>query len=225
MKLEGDYRFEAPAREVWDALFDTDILAAALPGCEKLERTGDTLVGDMSIKVGPITAKLTGKVKLEDVVEPTSYKMNIDGRGPQGFVNATATIALAADGDEATILKYSADANIGGKIASVGARLLDASARAVTKQSLENLHTNIKIRVGAKRMAAIPRIDVEKPAVPDAASPPVPAEPPAPAPEYKRAQAGEMAKAVAKEVGKTLLPAILLGVVVIAGLIYFFVIR
>jgi hypothetical protein len=224
MKLEGDYRFDAPAREVWDALFDTDILAAALPGCEKLERTDDMLVGDMTIKVGPITAKLTGKVKLEDIVEPTSYKMIIDGRGPQGFVNATATIALAADGDDATILKYSADANIGGKIASVGARLLDASARAVTKQSLENLHTNIKIRVGAKRMAAIPRIDVEKPVTPDPASPPAPAPPP-PAPEYKRAEAGEMAKAVAKEVGKALLPAIALAVVGIALLVYFFVVR
>lgn len=185
MKLEGDYRFDAAVQDVWDALFDPAVLAAALPGCEKLDLVDGAYVGEMTIKVGPISGKFTGKVQLEDKVEPEHYKMIVDGRGPQGFVKATAALALAGDGD-GTKLHYDADAQIGGKIASVGQRLIDASARAITKQALDNLHENIKRRVAEK------------------------------APVYKQAEAGDMAKAVAKEVGKTLLPVIIAGVVAVA---------
>jgi len=187
VKLEGDYRFDAAVQDVWDALFDPAVLAAALPGCEKLDLVDGAYVGEMTIKVGPISGKFTGKVQLEDKVEPDHYRMIVDGRGPQGFVKATAAIALAADGD-GTKLHYDADASIGGKIASVGQRLIDASARAITKQALDNLHENIKRRVADK------------------------------APAYKQAEAGDMAKAVAKEVGKTLLPAIVIGVVAVAAI-------
>jgi len=185
VKLEGDYRFDAAVQDVWDALFDPAVLAAALPGCEKLDLVDGAYVGEMTIKVGPISGKFTGKVQLEDKVEPERYKMIVDGRGPQGFVKATAALALAADGD-GTVLHYDADAQIGGKIASVGQRLIDASARAISKQALDNLHENIKRRVAEK------------------------------APVYKQAEAGDMAKAVAKEVGKTLLPMIVIGVVAVA---------
>lgn len=188
VKLEGDYRFDAAVQDVWNALFDPAVLAAALPGCEKLDLVDGAYVGEMTIKVGPISGKFTGKVQLEDKVEPERYKMIVDGRGPQGFVKATATIALAADGD-GTKLHYDADAQIGGKIASVGQRLIDASARAITKQALDNLHENIKRRV-AQKAAEVP--------------------------VYKQAEAGDMAKAVAKEVGKTLLPMIIIGVVAVA---------
>ena len=157
MKLEGDYLFEAAVQEVWDALFDTEVLAAALPGCEKLDLVDDALVGEMTIKIGPISGKFTGKVQFENKQEPSSYTMLIDGRGTQGFVKATATIKLAPEGNH-TKLRYEADAQIGGKIATVGQRLVDASARAVTKQSLENLHGNVKIRAAAHReaKAAVP---------------------------------------------------------------------
>jgi uncharacterized protein len=200
VKLEGDYRFDAAVQDVWNALFDPAVLAAALPGCEKLDLVDGAYVGEMTIKVGPISGKFTGKVQLEDKVEPSPagqeagalgsmtrghYKMIVDGRGPQGFMKATAAIGLAADGD-GTKLHYDADAQIGGKIASVGQRLIDASARAITKQALDNLHENIKRRVAEK------------------------------APVYKQAEAGDMAKAVAKEVGKTLLPMIVIGVVAVA---------
>ena len=188
MKLEGDYRFDAAVQDVWNALFDPAVLAAALPGCEKLDLVDGAYVGEITIKVGPISGKFTGKVQLEDKVEPERYTMIVDGRGPQGFVKATAALALAGDGD-GTVLHYDADAQIGGKIASVGQRLIDASARAITKQALDNLHENIKRRVAQKA---------------------------AEAPVYKQAAAGDMAKAVAKEVGKTLLPMIIIGVVAVA---------
>lgn len=145
MKLAGDYLFDASVQDVWDALFDPEVLAAAMPGCEKLELVDGDFVGEMTIKVGPISGKFTGKVRLEDKDEPRRYKMIVDGRGAPGFVKATATIALAPEGTS-TRLTYDADAQIGGKIASVGERLVDASARAITKQSLDGLHENIKIR-------------------------------------------------------------------------------
>ncbi|MFN0251996.1 MAG: SRPBCC domain-containing protein [Kofleriaceae bacterium] len=150
MKLDGDYVFEASVQDVWDALFDPQVLAAVLPGCEKLELVDGQYVGDIKVKVGPIQGKFTGKVDLFDKVEPTSYRMKIDGRGAQGFVNASATIELAGEGEK-TRIKYTSESNIGGKIASVGSRLVETSAKAIVKQSLEGLNENIKLRAAAYR--------------------------------------------------------------------------
>ncbi|HEX3764567.1 MAG TPA: carbon monoxide dehydrogenase subunit G [Kofleriaceae bacterium] len=175
MKLEGDYLFEATVPEVWSALFDPVILAAVMPGCEKLELVDGQYVGDIKVKVGPIQGNFTGKVDLKDKVEPRSYTMIVDGRGAPGFVKATAHVKLAAEG-ESTRVQYDADAQIGGKIASVGQRLIEASARAIVAQSMEGLHTNIKLRAAAHREAAA-RQAAEAPA-PAAAEPAaVPAEP------------------------------------------------
>jgi uncharacterized protein len=153
MKLTGDYLFEATVPEVWSALFDPVILAAVMPGCEKLELVDGHYVGEIKVKVGPIQGNFTGKVDLKDIVEPVSYTMVVDGRGAPGFVKATAAVKLAAEGD-ATRVFYDADAQIGGKLASVGQRLLEASARAIVAQSLEGLHTNIRLRTAAHREAA-----------------------------------------------------------------------
>src|SRR5215467_1397866 len=153
MKLEGDYLFEATVPVVWSALFDPVILAAIMPGCEKLDLVYGHYVGEIKVKVGPIQGNFTGKVDLKDKVEPESYTMIVDGRGAPGFVKATAHVKLAAEG-EATRVHYDTDAQVGGKIASVGQRLLEASARAIVAQSLEGLHTNIKLRAVAYREAA-----------------------------------------------------------------------
>lgn len=153
MKLEGDYLFEASVPEVWSALFDPVILAAVMPGCEKLELVDGQYVGEIKVKVGPIQGKFTGKVDLKDKDEPHSYTMIVDGRGAPGFVKATAAVKLAPEG-LATRVSYDTDAQIGGKIASVGQRLIEASARAIVAQSLEGLHINIKLRASAYREAA-----------------------------------------------------------------------
>src|ERR1043165_236284 len=153
MKLEGDYLFEASVPEVWSALFDPVILAAVMPGCEKLELVDGHYVGDIKVKVGPIQGNFTGRVDLKDKVEPESYTMTVDGRGAPGFVKATAQVKLFAEGG-APRVHYDTDAQIGGKIASVGQRLIEASARAIVAQSLDGLHTNIKLRAKAYREAA-----------------------------------------------------------------------
>ena len=153
MKLAGEYSFQASIQEVWDALFDPAVLAAVMPGCEKLEMVDGSYLGDINVKVGPIQGKFSGKVDLSDMVEPNSYKMVVDGKGSTGFVKATATINLESE-DTGTKVKYDADAQVGGKIASVGQRLIETSAKAIVKQSLEGLAENIKIRSEAYRAAA-----------------------------------------------------------------------
>jgi carbon monoxide dehydrogenase subunit G len=224
MKLEGDYRFDAKVKDVWDALFDPAVLAAALPGCEKLEKVDGQFVGEMKIKIGPVSGTFTGKVTLEDIDEPIRYSMIIDGRGNAGFVKARASVALAADGD-GTILRYDASAQVGGKLASVGERLIDASTRAIVKQSLEGLHENVKIRAAAVAVAAaaIAAAPVaESPVSPAAEAPPAPA--PAPEVVYKQVETSALAASVAKEVTRSLWPVFLvIGVVVIALVAWIFI--
>lgn len=177
MKLEGDYLFEATVPEVWSALFDPVILAAVMPGCEKLDLVDGAYVGEIKVKVGPIQGKFTGKVDLKDKDEPHSYTMVVDGRGAPGFVKANAAVKLTAEGSGTRVF-YDTDAQIGGKIASVGQRLIEASARAIVAQSLEGLHTNIKLRAAAYREAAAQQASapVVEPAAAVAAAPPTEAE-------------------------------------------------
>jgi uncharacterized protein len=226
MKLEGDYRFEASVQEVWDALFDPIILAAVMPGCEKLELVDGHYVGEIKIKVGPVQGKFTGKVELLDKDEPRSYRMIVDGRGAPGFVKANASVALEAEGD-GTRIRYDADAQVGGKLASVGQRLLEASSRAIVAQSLDGLHANIKLRAAARSAAAAKAEEAagagaaapEAPPESGAATPPAPeavvatepTKPPAPAaaPEAEPApvEASPPAPAPAPAVAETSEPA------------------
>ena len=225
MKLDGDYRFDATVKDVWDALFDPAVLAAALPGCEKLEKVDGQFVGEIKIKIGPVSGTFTGKVDLKDVDEPSRYTMVIDGRGSAGFVKATASVALAADGD-GTILRYHADAQVGGKLASVGERLIDASSRAIVKQSLEGLHTNVKIRAAAVAAAAAAAASAPAAAPDEAAAEPAPPAPPAPPPDvvYKHVETSALAASVAKEVTRSLWPVFaVIGVVVIALVTWLFI--
>jgi len=226
---------------------DPQVLAAVLPGCEKLELVEGSYLGEIKVKVGPIQGKFAGKVDLLDLDAPRSYRMVIDGRGAQGFVKATAAIALAPEG-AGTKITYTSEAQVGGKVASVGQRLVETSARAIVKQSLEGLHDNIKIRVAAyKAHAAAKPVEAPPPVVEAPSPPPVAEEAKAvvvepvaaiaveptpvavvedakpPVIEYKRADASKMASAVAKEVTKTLLPFILILAAVIAGLVYIMV--
>jgi carbon monoxide dehydrogenase subunit G len=145
VKLAGEYKFEAPIAVVWKALLDPIVLAAVMPGCEKLELVDDTYVGDLNIKVGPVQGMFHGKVNLSDVEEEKGYTMKVDGRGAPGFVKATAGVKLTPEGD-ATKMEYDADAQVGGRIASVGQRLIDASAKAIINESLEGLNANVKAR-------------------------------------------------------------------------------
>ncbi len=185
MKVAGDYTFDAPRDEVWTALQDPEVLAATMPGCDKLELVGENEYdGALNIKVGPVQGKFQGKIRLEDIDPPNGYTMLVDGKGAPGFVKATAGIRLTAEGAK-TRLDYDGDAQVGGRIASVGQRLLDSSAKAIIRQSLEGLNETLKARAAA------------------ATSPDAPTEV---LPTIQAPSQAEFAARVAKEVAKDLVP-------------------
>ena len=149
MKVAGDYRFDAPPQEVWEALLDPEVLTAIMPGCKKLELTGENQYeGVMDMKVGPVQGIFQGKVNLENLDPPNGYDLRLDGQGAPGFVKATAKVAIAADGN-GTNMTYEGNAQVGGRIASVGQRLLDSSSKAIIKQSLEGLNAQVVARSAA----------------------------------------------------------------------------
>jgi len=120
VKVAGEHVFSAGPQDVWDGLLDPEVLAATMPGCDKLELVGDNQYeGILNIKVGPVQGKFKGRIELEDIQPPTGYSMKVDGQGAPGFVKATAKIVLAGDGD-GTRMTYDGDAQVGGRIASVG---------------------------------------------------------------------------------------------------------
>jgi carbon monoxide dehydrogenase subunit G len=147
LKIQGEHRFGAPRQQVWQALLDPEVLARTVPGSQGLERTGDNeFSGELKIKVGPVQGAFQGKVALHDLVPPKSYTLKLDGRGAAGFVDGVGAIELEDDPAGGTLLRYDVDAQVGGRIAGVGQRLLDSSAKVITRQALEALDAQVQAR-------------------------------------------------------------------------------
>ncbi|MCS7040225.1 MAG: carbon monoxide dehydrogenase subunit G, partial [Caldilineales bacterium] len=147
MDLAGEYTFEAPREVVWDAIMNPDVLRNILPGCESLERVSDNEYnGTLNVRVGPVQGKFTGKVVLSDLQKPERFHLEIDGQGAAGFVRGGGDARLELR-DGKTVLLYEGKADVGGRIASVGQRLLDTSARSLTRQSLESLDRLIQAQL------------------------------------------------------------------------------
>jgi carbon monoxide dehydrogenase subunit G len=130
MDMSGEYRVSAPRDRVWDALNNPEILKQAVPGCTEMEKTSDTTFeAKVTAKVGPVKANFTGAVTLSDVNAPNGYTIRGEGKGgAAGFAKGGATVTLEADGD-GTLLKYTVSASVGGKLAQIGSRLIDATAK------------------------------------------------------------------------------------------------
>lgn len=147
MELAGNYTFTAPRETVWDSIMNPEILQNILPGCESLERISDTEYnGVLNLRVGPVQGKFAGKVLLSDLSQPESFHLDIDGQGAAGFVRGGGDARLEMM-DGQTVLTYEGKADVGGRIASVGQRLLDTSARSITRQSLESLDRLIQAQM------------------------------------------------------------------------------
>lgn len=145
MKMTDSQRIEAPRQEVWQALNDADVLKASIPGCQELEKISDTeFEAKVTLKIGPVKASFKGKVALEDIVEGEGYRIVGEGSGGvAGFAKGGATVSLEEDGPEATILHYDVDAKIGGKIAQLGSRLIDGTAKKLATEFFDNLAKSI----------------------------------------------------------------------------------
>jgi uncharacterized protein len=133
MDMKDSRVINASQAKVWAALNDPAMLKLCIIGCDSLEATTpDTFVAAMSVKVGPVSAKFKGKLQLENVQPPNSYTLKFEGQGgPAGFANGTAGVSLTAETASTTRLDYTANAMIGGKLAQVGSRLVDAAARKI----------------------------------------------------------------------------------------------
>jgi uncharacterized protein len=129
MELKGERLIPAPVDQTWAALNDPEVLKGCIAGCESLERVGDDgFAAVMAVKVGPVSARFKGNLKLSDVKPPNSYTIHFDGQGGvAGHGKGSADVSLAAEGRQ-TRLSYVARAQVGGKLAQVGSRLVDAAA-------------------------------------------------------------------------------------------------
>lgn len=139
MKMSGEYKIEAPREKVWAALNDPQVLKQSIPGCDEIEQTSDTsFTAQVTAKVGPVKAKFSGAVELTDIDAPNGYRISGEGKGgAAGFAKGGANVSLEEDGG-GTLLKYEVDAQVGGKLAQLGARLIDGTAKKMASQFFEN---------------------------------------------------------------------------------------
>lgn len=140
MDMTGEERIAAPREAVWKALNDTAVLKACIPGCESLERISDTeLEATVGVKLGPVKARFNGKVELSNLNPPLSYTITGEGKGGiAGFAKGGADVTLIEEGGE-TVLAYTVNADVGGKIAQLGSRLISSSAKKLATQFFEKL--------------------------------------------------------------------------------------
>jgi carbon monoxide dehydrogenase subunit G len=143
MEMSGQRKLPVARKVAWDALQDPQKIRAAIPGCESIERTPEGYTVVMKATLGPVSAKFKGKLWLENVVEPESYTLNFSGDGvAAGFANGAAKVKLAEDAGT-TMLDYAVKANIGGKLAQIGSRLVDSAARKIADQFFENFEREL----------------------------------------------------------------------------------
>lgn len=135
MDMTGEYRIEAPRERVWAALNDPEMLKQCIPGCQSVTKTSDTsFTAEVVAKVGPVKARFGGEVTLSDLDPPNGYTISGEGKGgAAGFASGGAKVKLEADGN-ATILRYEVNAKVGGKLAQIGSRLIDSTARKMAEE-------------------------------------------------------------------------------------------
>ena len=129
MKLSGSYQINLEKQKVWEALNNPEILRKSIPGCEEFTKDSDTeFSATATNKIGPFNASFTGTIELKDINAPNSYKILGSGNSPVGFASGEAEVKLE-DHNEGTKLIYTVEANVGGKIAQIGSRLIDMTAK------------------------------------------------------------------------------------------------
>ncbi len=144
MDMNGERRIQAPRQAVWDALNDPEVLKACIPGCESMERLSENeLKANAAVKIGPISARFAGKVTLSDIDPPNGYTISGEGQGGvAGFAKGGAAVKLL-DADGGTLLTYEVKAQVGGKIAQLGARLIDASAKQMAETFFDRFSAHL----------------------------------------------------------------------------------
>ena len=184
MEMTGEHRIAAPRSVVWEGLNDPEVLRRSIPGCDTLEKTSPTeMTATVTAKVGPVKASFGGQVTLSNLNPPESYTISGEGKGgAAGFAKGGADVKLVEDGD-GTLLQYAVKANIGGKLAQLGARLIDGTAKKMADDFFTRFAAEMEQRAGAAAPTPAPAAEPAAPEIP--VPTPVPAEtvvtPPSPA--------------------------------------------
>lgn len=189
MDMQGSQLIDAPVELTWHALNDPDMLKACITGCESIIQTGENQFdANLAVKIGPVSAKFKGKLSLEDVQAPNAYTLRFDGQGgAAGFGKGQASVTLAAVGAQ-TQLSYTVKATVGGKLAQIGSRLIDAAAKKMSDDFFAAFNSKVSAAAAqAEAQADVPPDVQAEPAqalaAPAAPSPTTPAAAQAPDPE------------------------------------------
>ena len=149
MKIEGSHQLNASRERVYQCLIDPEVLQRCIPGCERLEKTGDnSYAATIRTGIGSIKGVFNGNVRLEDMRPPEHYRIVVDGKGAPGFLKGSGNFDLEAPAPETTLIKYSGELQVGGTIASVGQRMIQATAKMMAAQFFTALEAEAKIAPG-----------------------------------------------------------------------------
>jgi carbon monoxide dehydrogenase subunit G len=147
MKIEGEYSFDGPREILWELVRDPSVLAACLPGSQTVRRVGEhEYEGEIGIRVGPISGAFAGRLFVTNEVPPASCTLTVEGKGKVGFLKGIGNIDMTEQGLGITLMKYTGNVQIGGKVASVGQRLFDAVSRGMIEQAFAKLNEMLKAR-------------------------------------------------------------------------------
>lgn len=150
MKIEGEYIFDGPREAVWEIVRDPDVLATALPGTQSLEKISENeYQGEMQVRIGPVGGLFSGRVVISNETPPESLTMTVEGKGKPGFVKGTGNVQLLPEEDK-TLMKYQGDMEVGGRLASVGQRMMDSVSKSLLKQGLDSLNQALIARMAAE---------------------------------------------------------------------------
>jgi hypothetical protein len=164
MEMTGEQLIQAPQQEVWDALNDPQVLKACVPGCESIDASGENEYQVLMVaRVGPVSAKFKGKLTLSDIKPPDSYSISFEGQGgPAGFAKGGAHVKLEPLPGDKTRLGYEVKASVGGKLAQIGSRLVDAAAQKVANDFFRNFNAKVGAAQGDEDATIVlPRKEVE----------------------------------------------------------------
>jgi carbon monoxide dehydrogenase subunit G len=178
MELSGEYRIAAPREKVWLALNDADVLRQCIPGCETLEKVSPTeFAAKVVTRIGPVKATFGGAVTLSDLDPPNGYKISGEGKGgAAGFARGGAEVTLEALDPATTLLRYKAQANVGGKLAQIGSRLIEGTAKKLSDEffgGFAKLVADAEPAAEPAPAVEAPTLRAEPAAAPKASAPPI----------------------------------------------------
>ena len=147
MKIEGEYTFDGPREDLWELVRDPEVLATCLPGTQSVQKMSDNeYAGEIKVRIGPISGTFAGQLFVTNEVPPVSCTLTVEGKGKVGFLKGIGNIDMIDQGESKTLMKYTGEVQIGGKVASVGQRLFDTVSKGMTKQGLDKLNEILQAR-------------------------------------------------------------------------------